>query len=231
MDSQLKQRLVGVAVLVSLAILVVPVLLDGGYRPASTARRDIAPMPADSFEETVPPLAQGVQEALDAGLDAAPEALGEAAGESAAALDTPPDLEPPAFTTEGSAADTPVPKEVAPEPAPPAAPTAAPAPAPSTTPKAVAPASTPKVTAPPAAPKAEQWTVQLGSFASRANAESLLGRVKATGVGGFILPLTEGGKTSYRVRAGPVGGRASADRLRQDLERTQAIRGMLVRYP
>ena len=73
--------------------------------------------------------------------------------------------------------------------------------------------------------------MQLGSFASRANAEGLLERVKASGVPGFILPLTEAGKTSFRVRAGPVGGRAAADRLRGDLERTQAIRGMLVRHP
>lgn len=217
MDSQLKQRLVGVAVLVSLAILIVPVLLDGGYRPASTARRDIAPMPADSFEETVPPLAQGEQEALDAGLDAAPETLSEAASESAAALDTPPAVPPPTFAS-GEVIDS----APAPEAAPPAVP------APDVAPQPAAPKA---AVEPPATPKSEQWTVQLGSFASRANAESLLGRVKATGVGGFILPLTEGGKTSYRVRAGPVAGRAAADRLRQDLERSQAIRGMLVRYP
>ncbi len=100
MDSQLKQRLVGAAVLVSLAILVVPILLDGGYRPAPSPRRDIAPMPADSFEETVPPLAQGVQESLDAGLEAGPDALSNAASEAAAALDVPPEVAPPAFTAE-----------------------------------------------------------------------------------------------------------------------------------
>lgn len=225
MDGQLKQRLVGVAVLVSLAILIVPVLLDGGYQPDSTPRRDIAPMPADSFEDSVPPLAQGVQETLDAGLDASPEALGEAASDAAAALDTPPDVAPPAFATEeavNAPAESvpPPPAQATPEPA--AAPPARPQPEPS------APVAEP---ASPPAPKAEQWTVQLGSFASRNNAENLLGRVKASGVDGFILPLTEGGKTSYRVRAGPVAGRAAADRLRQDLERTQAIRGMLVRHP
>jgi cell division septation protein DedD len=219
MDSQLKQRLVGVAVLVSLAILIVPVLLDGGYRPASTARRDIAPMPADSFEETVPPLAQGEQEALDAGLDAVPETLSEAASESAAVLDTPPAASPPAFVTGEVIDSTPVP-DLAPQSATSAAP-----PLPSR-------AAVPQVEVePPVMPKTEQWTVQLGSFASRANAESLLDRVKATGGDGFILPLTEGGRTSYRVRAGPVAGRAAADRLRQDLERSQAIRGMLVRHP
>lgn len=223
MDSQLKQRLVGAAVLVSLAILVVPILLDGGYRPAPSPRRDIAPMPADSFEETVPPLAQGVQEALDAGLEAGPDALSNAASEAAAALDVPPEVAPPAFTAE-EAIEAPVPAAPSAEQAP-AAPPAVQAPPPAAKPERAAPAQA------ASAPKTEQWAVQLGSFASRTNAEKLLGRVQATGVQGFILPLTEGGKTSFRVRAGPVAGRAAADRLRQDLERTQAIRGMLVRYP
>ncbi len=213
MDRQLKQRLVGAAVLVSLAILVVPVLLDGGYRQPAPPRRDIAPMPADSFEDSVPPLAQGLQESLDAGLDAEPAELSAAAAE-AAALDTPPPVAPPAFTTDAA-------------PAPARPPVAAPPPRePATT--SSAPPSKP---APAPTPSAERWAVQLGSFANRANAEKLLGSVKASGVDGFVLPLTEGGKTSFRVRAGPVTGRAAADRLREELERTQSIRGMLVRYP
>lgn len=224
MEPQLKQRLVGAAVLVSLAILIVPVLLDGGYREAAAPRRDMAPMPQDQFEDVVPPLPPDVQQSLDRGIEATPEALSASAQQSASSLDVPPPVEdytPPP--------DVPPVAELAPA-APPVAP-ATPAPAPPPVARPAAPASV--AAAPPAAapPRAEQWTVQLGSFASRANAESLLGRVKATGVDGFILPLTEQGKTSFRVRAGPVAGRAAADRLRQDLERTQAIRGMLVRYP
>lgn len=218
MERQLKQRLVGVAVLVSLAVLVVPILFDGGYRRAPVPRRDIAPMPADSFEDSVPPLAQSVQDALEAGLDADPEALSEAAAEDAT-LDLPPAVDPPAFVAGagGAAAD-------------PAAAVAAAPPA-AQQPDPTPPSPTPKPAPPVSAPDLERWTVQLGSFASRANAEGLLARVKNTGVDGFILPLTEGGKTTFRVRAGPVAGRAAADRLRQDLERTQSIRGMLVRYP
>ncbi len=224
MDNQLKQRLVGAAVLVSLAILVVPILLDGGYEQVAPPRQDVAPMPADTFEESVPPLAGEVQGALEAGLDAGPEELSEAARD-AAALDTPPAVTPPDFTVGDS-------RDAAAQPAvPPAsAPVAPSPPPPAPAAKPVPPPAVPATATPPA-PRVERWTVQLGSFASRKNAELLLGRVKATGVGGFILPLTEGGKTAFRVRAGPVEGRAAADRLRQDLERTQAIRGMLVRHP
>lgn len=220
MEQQLKQRLVGAAVLVSIAILVVPVLLDGGYRRAAPPTRDMAPMPQDSFEDVVAPLPPDVKQALEAGLDADPDELANAAAEAAAALDTP-QVSAPAFVDEAA----PPAPEAAPVPPPPS-----PKPVADTKP---APSPKPVPTPAPAAatPAAEQWTVQLGSFASRTNAESLLARVKASGAGGFILPLTDGGKTSYRVRAGPVGGRAAADRLRQDLERSQGIRGMLVRYP
>lgn len=215
MEPQLKQRLVGAAVLVSLAILIVPVLLDGGYRQTTPPPRDMAPMPQDSFEDVVHPLPPDVKEALDAGLDADADTLSETAAAAADMLATP-DVTPPGFAVD---AEAPAPSASQSERPPPAM-TAAP-------PAAPPPARTPS----PAPPAGEQWTVQLGSFANRTNAESLLGRVKATGVAGFILPLTDAGKTSFRVRAGPVEGRAAADRLRKKLEETQGIRGMLVRHP
>ena len=208
MDPQLKQRLIGAAVLVSLAVLVVPVLLDGGYRETSRPRRDMAPMPPDQFEQVVPALPADVQQEIDAGLTAGTEELAEIATQAAAPI-------PPAGSVPGPAA------EGMPRPSPPP---------PQDEPAADVAASPPPPPAPVSA-TAEQWTVQLGSFASRDNAEGLLRRMAADGVKGFILPLEEGGKTSFRVRAGPVAGRAAAERLRRQLEDSQSIRGMLVRHP
>jgi DedD protein len=209
MDPQLKQRLIGAAVLVSLAVLVVPVLLDGGYRETSRPRRDMAPMPPDQFEQVVPELPAEVQRELDAGVTAGTDELAEIAAQAAAQPGEAPI--PPAEIVSGPAGE-----EAMPPPSPPPAPAAAAAPAPAP---------------PPVSATAEQWTVQLGSFASRDNAEGLLRRMAADGVKGFILPLEEGGKTSFRVRAGPVAGRAAAERLRKQLEDSQSIRGMLVRHP
>lgn len=215
MDPQLKQRLIGAAVLLSLAVLVVPVLLDGGYRETSRPRRDMAPMPPDQFEQVVPALPDEVQREIDAGITAGTDELTVAAEQAAALPGDEPPL--PADIVSGPAVEAAAPESAADVDAPSA-------------PAAVAPA-------PPAPPPtalsatAEQWTVQLGSFASRANAEGLLRRMAASGVQGFILPLEEGGKTSFRVRAGPVAGRAAAERLRKQLEDSQAIRGMLVRHP
>lgn len=215
MDPQLKQRLIGAAVLVSLAVLVVPVLLDGGYRETSRPRRDMAPMPPDQFEQVVPELPAEVQRELDAGLAAGTDELAEIAAQAAAQPGEAPI--PPAAIVSGPAGE-----EAMPPPSP-----AAPPPAPEAPAAAAAPAPAPA----PLSATAEQWTVQLGSFASRDNAEGLLRRMAADGVKGFILPLEEGGKTSFRVRAGPVAGRAAAERLRKQLEDSQSIRGMLVRHP
>lgn len=210
MDSQLKQRLIGAAVLVSLAVLVVPVLLDGGYRETSRPRRDMAPMPPDQFEQVVPALPDQVQREIDAGITAGTDELAATAEQAAAQPDAAQPL--PADIVSGPAVD--------------ATPSAPPPPATADVPAAAAPAPSAPLSA-----SAEQWTVQLGSFASRDNAEGLLRRMAASGIKGFILPLDEGGKTSFRVRAGPVAGRAAAERLRKQLEDSQAIRGMLVRHP
>ncbi len=214
MDPQLKQRLIGAAVLVSLAVLVVPVLLDGGYRETSRPRRDMAPMPPDQFEQVVPALPDEVQHEIDAGITAGTDQLAVTAEQAAARPGDAAAL--PADIVSGSAVD-----------APPSVPTP---PAVVDAPSAAAPPP-PAAEPAPLSATAEQWTVQLGSFASRENAEGLLRRMAAGGVKGFILPLDEGGKTSYRVRAGPVAGRAAAERLRKQLEDSQAIRGMLVRHP
>lgn len=215
MDSQLKQRLIGAAVLVSLAVLVVPVLLDGGYREPSRPRRDMAPMPPDQFEQVVPALPDEVQQEIDAGITAGTDELAATAAQAAARPGDAPAL--PAAIVSEPAVD---------------APPAAPPPPVVAKPPAAVPAPSAPVPAPaPLSASAEQWTVQLGSFASRDNAEGLLRRIAADGVKGFILPLEEGGKTSFRVRAGPVAGRAAAERLRKQLEDSQSIRGMLVRHP
>ncbi|MSQ67095.1 MAG: SPOR domain-containing protein [Gammaproteobacteria bacterium] len=93
MDPQLKQRLVGALVLVALAVLIVPVWLDGGYHDRSTQQRDMAPMPADQFGESIAPVPVETIAEIDAGMDAAPPALAVTALENSS---PPPSLVPPA---------------------------------------------------------------------------------------------------------------------------------------
>jgi cell division septation protein DedD len=53
-------------------------------------------------------------------------------------------------------------------------------------------------------PSGTGWTVQLGSFASRANAERLVGELKAKGYAAFSTESGSGGRILYRVRVGPA---------------------------
>jgi DedD protein len=60
--------------------------------------------------------------------------------------------------------------------------------------------------------------VQLGSFASRANADNLTRQVKGQGFSAFVLTGGSGSSVRYRVRVGPVANRESAERIAAKLK-------------
>jgi len=62
------------------------------------------------------------------------------------------------------------------------------------------------------------WSVQLGSFASRANADNLTRQVKGQGFSVFVLPGGSGTSLRYRVRVGPLADRESAERMAAKLK-------------
>jgi DedD protein len=57
------------------------------------------------------------------------------------------------------------------------------------------------------------WAVQLGSFASRANAEKLMRRARAHDAAVYMSPSGKGTSARYRVRIGPLADREAADRV------------------
>lgn len=56
------------------------------------------------------------------------------------------------------------------------------------------------------------WSVQVGVFASRANAERLLHQLKSDGTPAYLLTSGTGPHERYRVRVGPLTDRAAAER-------------------
>jgi DedD protein len=62
------------------------------------------------------------------------------------------------------------------------------------------------------------WSVQLGSFANRANAENLTRQLKGQGFSVFVLPGGSGSSARYRVRVGPLADRVSAERMAAKLK-------------
>lgn len=190
MDRQLAERMVGAACLLAVLVLVVPAILDGNPDSGATITHPDIAEELDLRTHTIR-------------LDGA-------------------EREPPVPTQLQARVDPPPPGEAAPE-EPPAPPAAAPEPEPAE----AAPAPPEPVTTAPAATAAAvagspvtdraggdgDWVVQLGSFASQANADRLAARVKASG---FQVSVQGGGGSSgtlYRVRAGPEGDRAGAEAL------------------
>lgn len=201
MDAGLKQRLVGAAVLVAVAVIVVPMLLDGGYRPPNVNTRDMAPMPADQLPQTVEPLPPETVDVIDRGVVAPPTEL-------ESSLEVPP----PRVTTAA-----PVPPVRKPRPVE----------QPAQIESRVERSPPPSAVVPPAA--VERWAVQLGSFSSRDNADLLVRRLESVGTKAHIVQIKEAHGVSFRVRAGPTDGRAAALDLRNRLAKSPDLRGILVR--
>lgn len=68
----------------------------------------------------------------------------------------------------------------------------------------------------PSAPKSvvptgKGWAVQLASYASEATAQRVMNEWRGKGQSAFVMPVTSGGKTLYRVRIGPTKDRGSAE--------------------
>jgi len=214
---QVKERLTGAIILVALIVLLVPELLTGPVRSAPrvvTAAAAAEGAPLRSYTINLTDDAPSRRASSEASGPAQPAPLSTppaGAEHSGATSPTPaaPAVQPPAAQAAGSAS------------APPAAATPRPRRAPSS-----APAPQASATPAPGASGAEQWVVQLGSFASRANADHLAQQVRS---GGFQASVSQAatGRKLYRVRVGPVRERAAATDLAARL-RTAGHTGSVV---
>ena len=194
-----KERLTGAVILVALIVLLVPELLSG---PVRSAPRHAAV--ASSAEE--PPLRSYTINLADdthshgtAAQTSGPQQPAPVASASAPTADGAAPSAPTAASQSAPHDSTP---ETARTP-PPSEPAAAPATA--------VPGTPPVSTAGSGA-----FMVQLGSFASRANADGLARQVHRQG---FQVSVSQGssGRHLYRVRVGPAHDRAAAAALVQQL--------------
>lgn len=99
---------------------------------------------------------------------------------------------------------------------------------------AAAPAKPAPATASPAktAPaKAGGWAVQLVAVSSKADADALRDKLRANGFDGFTDSVQSGGKTLWRVRAGPQTQRADAQRVHDQIKAKMGIDGNIVSVP
>ena len=195
----MKERLTGAIILVALIVLLVPELLTG---PIGSAPR--AALVAPSTEE--PPLRSYTINLAD-----------DAHARSAAPITSGPQPPTPLSAAAGPSGMSAARPAVA-ESRPPAAASAAPSATeagPAAPPPLMPAKSVPASAAAASAANSVaggSWMVQLGSFASRTNAERLARQVKA---GGFKVSVSQGssGRRLFRVRVGPAHDREAATQL------------------
>lgn len=225
MDPTLQKRLIGASVLIVLAIIFVPMLLDGSEQPGTETLPLVIPEPPErDFETRVVPLdTTGADTAAPASVA---EAIGVATQEPA--TDTPAPASPDAIATVDTNAPTRIdavsgepvsPVASAPASNPPAANAVA---APEPAPVAAAPATTTPAPAAPAAAASGRFLVALGSYSNAANANALAAQLRGAGYKVLSDSVQVNGQKATRLRIGPYATRGQAEAARLAVKQLRA---------
>jgi DedD protein len=193
MDSALKQRLLGAAVLIALAIIFLPMFLSGSgpKQESETVNLEIPPAPNREFETRVLPVESVRQDS-----SRFPEVTAGQV-ESVTTVDTkaPPRVD----ALEGDKPPVAAPPKAA----------VPPTPAVAETPKPATPAQVAAGTG-----AVGQFLVHLGVYTSSKNADDLVATLKKGGFAAFSEATEYQGKSAQRVRVGPFSDRAQAEAAR-----------------
>jgi DedD protein len=207
MEPILKQRLIGAIVLVSLAVIFIPIILEGPDDEWTPRSHSIPDKPQMDYradvELALPPETLEVEEAV------AVEVLSQEQAKSE-----------PAAPSKTKAVEVPLP---VPKPKPVKPPE----------PARVEPAL-PAKTAAAAVPETQSlkgWFVQVGSFGQEMNASGLRDRLVAAGYPVRLQAVELGKKHAYRVMVGPSASRADAEKLAASLLSGQRLKGMVIEHP
>jgi DedD protein len=189
MDRRVKERLVGASILVVLIVLIVPELLSGPASAPSTFRLPAsAPEPVRNITVDL----ATSKPARDPAADAAASAAQPAAVRADVATAARGQLDSASGQSTAPSATTPAELR-------PSLPLETAAPPPTSAATGVKPAS-----------GGRAWAVQLGSFASRDNADNLARQVRARGFAVLVSPGGSGSSLRYRVRSSPLADRSAA---------------------
>ena len=204
MDSRLKQRLVGAAVLVALAVIFLPMLVQGPAPDSGVSDVPLS-MPdaprADYETRDLPLVAPGnTPDGGAVGMQSAPAPTATVAAPAVT------QAQPPASSTVSVASVST-----------PAATVATPA----TEPSKPSAASEPAL---PATTAGGDYAVSFGTYATTAAADAMLGSLRASRLPAYREATTANGKPAWRVRIGPYASRAEAEiaRLRASHVREDA---------
>lgn len=228
METRVKERLTGAIILVAALVFLVPELLTGP-KSSQPATADVPP--DQSQRSYTVELKEGARRQPLAEPAQIPQVVEEVAPapavvafeDAATASEPETPARPEPQPSSASVAQERVEKPQAPESRP-------------AEPKRSEPKVAEKRAEPPRAERAAAtsagggWAIQVGSFASRANADRLANDLKARGFKPFVVEGTSGGRKLYRVRVGPEANRDSAQALAERL-RSAGWKGAIVEHP
>lgn len=198
MDQMLKQRLIGAIVIIALAVIFIPMILEGPDDELSPRTQDMPPPPTIDYQTEVELAVP--EEAAEPSASLADTTTGQ----EVSAIPEPSMSQPEADSMENEA------------PAKPAEPAVA---------KATPPA-TPSRTE--SSISRGGWILQVGSFSQQANALGLRDRLKKSGYQASVKDVKAAGGMIHRVMVGPVSDRPAAEKLRNKLASEQKLTAMVL---
>ncbi len=217
----MKQRMVGAIVLVALAVIFIPMLLEDKEPPVDAVKleKQIPPEPSTDYRTDLIPTEKAAEEAaidsrttMEIPLETIteperPDALpGEEAELEATAIEEARREEwviveeKPETPTESTEADEPAVNTEAPT----------------------------VVEMPPATPVGKGWTIQAGSFGQKPNAEKLMANLKLKGMPAYLSEIKVQDKTLYRVRIGPIESKQKAEQQLREVEANFKLKGAIL---
>ncbi len=208
-DRAVKERIIGAVVLVFVAVLVVPIFLDGPPDNEETISTSVT-LPGQSNEDRQQQTIVLNRDRSEPVPASRPESQSAPVTAPAAATQSLPKPEAKVVESKEPPANTEQ-KAVSLEP----------------------PAT------PPEEEKREQvattsatgmWAVQLGSFSNQQNAEKLAASLRDQGYAAFLSQLERSGTALHRVRIGPQKDRAGAEQIAAQLAKS-GHKGQVVPHP
>lgn len=200
METTLKQRLIGAAVIIALAVIFVPMILDGSGRQESVAlNMEVPPEPTFTFDsdlpdtnklDELPPMKKPEDSATKV----------ETVDESKAnPVETSKPNEIEDKTTISTATQISKPKVVE--------------------------ATENHIKTNPAL---SAWAVQVAAFEEKGKALALQEKLLASNLSAFTERSGNGAKSVYRVKVGPELKRENAEKLRDKIEKEHGLKGSFV---
>lgn len=198
METTLKQRLIGAAVIIALAVIFVPMILDGSGRQESVAlNMEVPPEPTFTFEsnlpdpkalDELPPISTPDSENTESKIDKIEEKVEVEIEKKAIEIKKKTEAAPIQQAKVVEATENHIKTN----------------------------------------PALSAWAVQVAAFGEKGKALALQEKLLASNLSAFTERSGNGDKSVFRVKVGPELKRENADKLRDKIEKEHGLKGSFV---